>query len=132
MQEEQQTTVDADQNYFQTLKIAVEAFFSNQWKLIKMEVAEKSAKGVSILLLVGGSVCLLFFVVFALSMVIGYAFALLTGSTATGFAALSALYFILMLIAWMGRKLWIRKIANATIKIFFNKHNDEGGQGNAK
>lgn len=120
------TTAEPEQSYFYTLRIAIEAFLANQWKLIKMEATEKSARFFTLLMIAVGGICFLFFVIFALSMLIGYAFASWAGSTAIGFAALSGLYLALLLLIWGGRKLWTKKLANMVVKIFFNKQVKDG------
>ncbi len=117
---EQQTK--ASENYFATTRTAIEEYIFARWQLLKVQVTDKSAKVLSLLWIALAGISFLIFIVFAISMLLGYWFSYITGSNTIGFAILTGIYFVMIVVLWLARHAVVRAVANIGIKaIFSNK-----------
>lgn len=100
----------------------VHRYLSDRLLLFKMDAAEQSAKLISLLMGMIVVGLLLFFVLFFVSLMLGYLFAAWTGNMFYGFAILAGLYLLLLVVLVVAFKQWIRpKIINKVISIFFEE-----------
>ena len=121
---EQQT--EASENYFATTRTAIEEYIFARWQLLKVQLTDKSAKVLSLIWIALAGISFLIFIVFAISMLLGYWFSYMTDSNTIGFAILTGIYFVKIVILWMARHAVVRAIANIGIKaIFSNKDKDK-------
>ncbi len=112
------------ESYFSTTKQAISDYLESRWELIKLEVTDKSANILSLLFIALGAICFLIYIVFSLSMLLGYWFSHMTDSYAGGFGILTGIYFLIILMLWFGRHGIVKRIANTGIKmVFSNKDN---------
>lgn len=92
-------------------------------QLLKIETAENTAKVAAFListliLVVIGFFCLLF-----MSIVAGFYFSELLGSTFYGFGIIGGIYLLLFLILLLVKNLFIKRpVMNSVIRLFFNQH----------
>lgn len=115
-----ENNTETKSNFFSETKAAIEAYLENRWNLLKMDIAEKSAKLGSLLLLAVVAISFVIYIVFSVSMLAAYFFAWLTKSTIAGFGILTGIYFLIILILWFARHKLVRTIANLGIKMFFS------------
>lgn len=94
--------------------------------LLKIQAAEKSGKLISAIVTLAVIALFVFFILFFISMMGGYYFAELTGSTFYGFSIIAGIYVVLLLVFLLLNKTLIsRGIINMVIRIFFEKSHAE-------
>jgi hypothetical protein len=94
--------------------------------LLKIQAAEKSGKLISAIVTLAVVALFVFFILLFISMMGGYYFAELTGSTFYGFSIIAGIYVVLLLIFLLLNKTVIsRRIMNMVVRIFFEKSNAE-------
>jgi uncharacterized membrane protein YqjE len=98
----------------------VQQYIADRVLLLKMETAEKSAKIIAMIalgMIAGG---LLFFVLFFLSLMVGYFFAERLDNLFYGFAIVAGFYVLLLLVCIVVFKKWVApKIIDKIIAVFF-------------
>lgn len=105
--------------YFSTTKEMIGKYVENRLLLMKMEAAEKGSFAVTGTIVGAGllfcGVCLVFF----LSVFLAYVIGNMVDNRLLGFGIISALYLVLILGCWFGRKAIIRKVSDLIIKMYF-------------
>ena len=90
--------------------------------LLKIQAAEKSGKLMSAFITMAVLALFTFFILLFVSIMGGYYFAEITGSTFTGFSIVAGIYVILLLVFLVVNKQILSKyIINLVIKIFFER-----------
>src|SRR5215831_11455100 len=113
-------------SFFAESREVLEKYIQDRLLLLKLQLTEKISKLVaamftSLLIAVLG-----FFILLFLSIMAGYLFASLTGSTFLGFGIVAAFYLILLIVIIAIRKNVIHKnIINMVIEVMFEKTKDE-------
>jgi hypothetical protein len=116
-----------DQNsFFTESKDALEKYLQNRLLLVQLQVTEKVSKLMAAMFTGLLIAVLSFFILLFLSIMAGYYFAALTGSTFLGFGVVAAFYLILLIVIIAIRKNVIQKnIINMVIEVMFEKTKDE-------
>lgn len=124
MQEEQPS-------FFTNSRQKLEQYVQDRLLLLKLQMVEKISL-LTALLLTGLTLALLgIFVLLFLSIMAGYFFTNITGSVYIGFGIVAMFYIILFVVIIKLRKNVIEKmIADAVIKIFMDKNNDDNEAAN--
>lgn len=118
--------MDDQKNFFAEFKLAIEKYFNDRILLIKLQLTEKIAKLVAVMFTSLLIAVLSFFIILFLSMMAGYYFASLTGSTYIGFGIVAAFYIILLIVIILLRKRVLQKnIINMIIEVMFEKTKEE-------
>lgn len=100
--------------------------------LLKMQAVEKTSKLVAVLFTTLILALLGFFILFFLSIMLGYYFASLTNSLYAGFGIVAGLYLILFIAILLLRKNVIEKyIINTVIATIFDKTGENNDDNNA-
>jgi len=90
--------------------------------LLKIQAAEKSGKLLSALITIAVVALFSFFILLFVSIMGGYYFAELTGSTFYGFSIIAGIYIVLLLLFLLiNKQVLSKRIINMVIKIFFEK-----------
>jgi uncharacterized membrane protein YqjE len=114
------------QSFFEDTQDIAEDYVKNRMQLFKLQVAEKSARLVSLIfagLIIG---LLLFFILLFLSMMAGYYFSEKLHNQFYGFGIVAVFYILLLIIILYLRKRFLDKyISDAVIKIFFDLNEDD-------
>lgn len=113
-------------DYFQELKILVTDYLAARIKLIKYEVFEKTAKITASLFSSFVIAMLAFFMLFFLSIALGFYFGAVLDSIGTGFLIVTGIYLVLLIPFIIFRKSLIEKlIINRMIEQLTEKEEDE-------
>ena len=113
-------------DFFQELKLLVADYLSARLKLIKYEVYEKTAKIAATLFSSLVIAMLASFLLFFLSITLGFYFGSLFNSNGTGFLVVTGFYLILLIPFLFFRKNWIEKIIiNRLIEQLTEKEEEE-------
>ena len=113
-------------DFFQELKLLVADYLSARLKLIKYEVYEKTAKIAATLFSSLVIAMLASFLLFFLSITLGFYFGSLFNSYGTGFLVVTGFYLILLIPFLFFRKNWIEKIIiNRLIEQLTEKEEEE-------
>ncbi len=113
-------------DFFQEMKLLVADYLSARIKLIKYEVYEKTAKIAATLFSSIVIAMLTSFLLFFLSIALGFYFGSLFNSYGTGFLVVTGFYLILLIPFLFFRKNWIEKIIiNRLIEQLTEKEEEE-------
>jgi len=94
--------------------------------LLKIQAAEKAGKLTSALITLAVVALFTFFILLFVSIMGGYYFAEVTGSTFYGFSIIAGIYVVLLLLFLVLHKhILSRRIINMVIRIFFEKSHVE-------
>ncbi|HNP21716.1 MAG TPA: hypothetical protein PKM63_19435 [Panacibacter sp.] len=110
----------APENFFKEARKDIDEFIQNNLLLLKLQAVEKISKLVAVV--AAGLLVILFcfFILFFLSILGGYYFTDLTGSTYLGFGIIAAFYILLLTLMIVFRKKLVDQfIVNTVINIFF-------------
>lgn len=109
-------------SFFSESREQIEQYIQDRFLLIKLQVAEKTARMVGLFFTVLTVVVFGFFVLLFIGMMGGYWFASLTDSLSLGFGIVTAIYLFLLILIVLFRKTLIEKcLGNIIIKAFFKK-----------
>ena len=103
-------------SFFTQYKERIEQYVQNRLRLIQLQLTQKVAELSSSLawwLLIA---MVVFFLMISLSIMLGYYFAQLTGSVPLGFACLSGIYLVMLLLLFAFRKSIRKKVKNSVIQ----------------
>jgi len=103
-------------SFFTQYKERIEQYVQNRLRLIQLQLTQKVAEVSSSLawwLLMG---MVVFFLMMSLSIMLGYYFAQLTGSVPLGFACLTAIYLVMLLLLLAFRKPIRKKVKDSVIQ----------------
>ena len=103
-------------SFFTQYKERIEQYVQNRLRLIQLQLTQKLAEVSSSLawwLLMG---MVVFFLMMSLSIMLGYYFAQLTGSVPLGFACLSGIYLVMVLLLLAFRKPIRKKVKDSVIQ----------------
>lgn len=110
----------------------IKEYIDERAMLLKMQTVEKTSKLIAVLFTGLILALLAFFILFFLSIMLGYYFASLTNSLYAGFGIVAGLYLILFIVILLLRKNFIEKyIINTVIATFFDKTADDNDDNNA-
>jgi hypothetical protein len=113
-------------DFFQDLKILITDYLTARIKLLKFEVFEKTAKITATLFSSFVIAMLAFFLLFFLSIALGFYFGAVLGSNGTGFLMVTGLYLIMLIPFIIFRKSLIEKlIINRLIEQLTEKEEEE-------
>lgn len=113
-------------DYFQEMKVLVTDYLAARIKLIKYEVYEKSAKITATLFSSFVIAMLAFFMLFFLSIALGFYFGAVFSSLGTGFLLVTGIYLVLLIPFIVFRKSLIEKlIINRMIEQLTEKEENE-------
>jgi Putative Actinobacterial Holin-X, holin superfamily III len=113
------------QAFFEETQELIEDYISNRVQLLKLQVAEKSSRVVTMLFagLVMG--LLAFFILLFTSIMAAYYFSGIMHSQFYGFGTVALIYTVLLLLAIYLRKAWLDKFIFAkVVKILFESNTD--------
>ena len=114
------------ENFFIESKKALEKYVQDKLLLLKLQTAEKVSRLTAIIISLLLIALFSFFILLFISMMAGYYFAALTGSTYVGFGIVALLYIILLTVIILFRKKLIEKtVTKIVIKIFIDKTDDD-------
>ncbi|MEI6584248.1 MAG: phage holin family protein [Chitinophagia bacterium] len=108
--------MESDSSFFTQYKERIEQYVQNRLRLIQLQLTQKVAEVSSSItwwLLIA---MLVFFLMISLSIMLGYYFAQLTGSVPLGFACLSGIYLIMLLLLFAFRKSIRTKVKDSVIQ----------------
>jgi polyferredoxin len=108
--------MESDSSFFTQYKERIEQYVQNRLQLIQLQLTQKVAEVSSSItwwLLIA---MLVFFLMISLSIMLGYYFAQLTGSVPLGFACLSGIYLIMLLLLFAFRKSIRTKVKDSVIQ----------------
>ncbi|MBC7903815.1 MAG: phage holin family protein [Gemmatimonadaceae bacterium] len=109
-------------HFFKDLHDLVQQYIADRLLMIKLQMAEKSARVVSLVFTGFGIALLSFFVLLFLGLMGGYYFTQLTDSHVAGFGIMAGIFLLLALIMIALRKKVISKfISDMVIRIFFDQ-----------
>jgi hypothetical protein len=103
-------------SFFTQYKERIEQYVQNRLRLIQLQITQKLADVSSSLtwwLLMG---MVIFFLIMSLSIMLGYYFAQLTGSVPLGFACLTGIYLVMVLLLIAFRKSIRKKVKDSVIQ----------------
>jgi len=103
-------------SFFTQYKERIEQYVQNRLRLIQLQITQKLADVSSSLtwwLLMG---MVIFFLIMSLSIMLGYYFAQLTGSVPLGFACLTGIYLVMVLLLIAFRKSIQKKVKDSVIQ----------------
>jgi len=113
-------------DFFEESKDAIRKYLQDRLLLLKLQLTEKIAKLTAVMFTSLLIAVLSFFIILFLSMMAGYYFASLTGSTYIGFGIVAAFYVVLLVIIIILRKKVLQKnIINMIIEVMFEKTKEE-------
>lgn len=115
---EQTTTT---KKFFSELRSSLETYIHNRWQLVKLELTHKLSAITTIILTTIGVLFCLVFILFFLGMMLGHLFAKWTNSLGGGFAIVTGIYLLILLVIWFCRHAIINKISDVGTKLFFSK-----------
>src|ERR1044072_9050348 len=114
------------EDFFEDTYSLFTSYVEDRILLLKIQAAEKSGRLFSALVTLAVVALFVFFILFFISMMRGYYFAELTGSTFYGFSIIAGIYILLLLIFLLLNKTIIsRRIMNMVIRIFFERSSAE-------
>ena len=108
--------MESDSSFFTQYKERIEQYVQNRLRLIQLQLTQKVAEVSSSItwwLLIA---MLVFFLMISLSIMLGYYFAQLTGSVPLGFACLSGIYLVMLLLLFAFRKSIRKKVKDSVIQ----------------
>lgn len=110
---------------FMEIADAVEENIEARLKLLQIEASDKTARLIGAMTygIIAG--VLFVFVFLFLSIVGGFYFTSLTGSSTKGFAIIAGIYFIFILLLMMFRKSFIAFISNKIVELIFTNLNEK-------
>jgi hypothetical protein len=112
--------------FFENVQNLTEEYIQDRLLLLKLRAADKSARLAGLLVSFLIIALLAFFVLFFISILMGYFFAWLTQSLFWGFGIVAGFYALLLVVVFALRKKYIeRLIANIVIKVFFDRTSDD-------
>jgi len=113
-----------NENYFEETYELLKKYSDDRILLLKIQAAQKTGKLISKLVFISISALLLFFLLFFVSIMLGYFFADLTGSLFYGFSIVAGMYLLLFLLFLLLFKNVISKrIMDMIALIFFENNN---------
>jgi len=111
---------EENENYFDETYGLLKKYSDDRLLLFKIQAAQKTGKLLSRLIFISISVVLLFFLLFFVSIMLGYFFADLTGSLFRGFSIVAGMYLVLFVGFLLTFKNFIsHKIMDMIALIFF-------------
>lgn len=111
--------------FFERTHKLTEQYIQDRLLLLRLNAAEKSARLAGLLISFLIIALLTFFVLFFISIIIGYLFVWVTGSLFWGFGIVAGFYALLLILVFIFRKRYIEKlIANTVIRVFFDRTSD--------
>ena len=114
--------MEEQENYFAESRKKLEAYINERLMLLKLQAVEQASKMGASLFTAVILAMLGFFILLFLSIMLGYFFAMLTGSLFGGFGIVTAIYVLLFLLLLKFKKRIIEKhIINMIIANFFEK-----------
>jgi ABC-type glycerol-3-phosphate transport system permease component len=117
---------ESNNDFFEDTHALLTNYVDDRLLLLKIKAAEKSGKLVSAVITFLIVAFFIFFILLFISIMGGYYFAEVTGSTFLGFSIIAGIYFVLFLLFLAMRKQLVSKrINNHVIKIFFEKSANE-------
>jgi len=108
--------MESDSSFFTQYKERIEQYVQNRLRLIKLQLTQKVAEVSSSItwwLLIA---MVVFFLMISLSIMLGYYFAQLTDSVPLGFACLSGIYLVMLLLLFAFRKSIRKKVKDSVIQ----------------
>jgi uncharacterized membrane protein YdjX (TVP38/TMEM64 family) len=108
--------MESDSSFFTQYKERIEQYVQNRLRLIQLQITQKVAEVSSSItwwLLIA---MVVFFLMISLSIMLGYCFAQLTGSVPLGFACLSGIYLVMLLLLFAFRKSIRKKVKDSVIQ----------------
>ena len=108
--------MESDSSFFTQYKERIEQYVQNRLRLIQLQITQKVAEVSSSItwwLLIA---MVVFFLMISLSIMLGYYFAQVTGSVPLGFACLSGIYLIMLLLLFAFRKSIRKKVKDSVIQ----------------
>lgn len=115
---------DEKENYFDETYELLKKYSDDRLLLLKIQAAQKTGKLLSKLVFISISALLLFFLLFFLSIMLGYFFADLTGSLFYGFSIVAGMYLLLfILFLLLFKNVISKKIMDMIALIFFETNN---------
>jgi len=108
--------MESDSSFFTQYKERIEQYVQNRLRLIQLQLTQKVAEVSSSItwwLLIA---MVIFFLMISLSIMLGYYFAQLTGSVPLGFACLSGIYLVMLLLLFAFRKSIRKKVKDSVIQ----------------
>lgn len=119
--------MEEDKNdYFSETSDLLKKYSDDRLLLFKIQAAQKTGKLISRLVFIAVSSLLFFFLLFFVSIMLGYFFAGLTGSLFTGFSIVAAIYLVLFVgFILLFKNVISKKIMDMIAVIFFEKNPEE-------
>ncbi len=111
--------------YFHGTKETIENYIQNRLELVKLQAIEKSTKVGASLFIIVLMALLGFFMFLFLSFMLAWLFADLTSNVYVGFAIMTGIFLLLLLVIVLGKKSFERKITDTIINTIFSKSNDK-------
>ncbi|MBV4358031.1 phage holin family protein [Pinibacter aurantiacus] len=112
--------------FFENVQNLTEEYIQDRLLLLKLRAADKSARLAGLLVSFLIIALLAFFVLFFISILVGYFFVWVTQSLFWGFGIVAGFYALLLILVFAFRKKYIEKlIANIVIKVFFDRTADD-------
>lgn len=111
----------ASSSFFSQYKERIEQYLQNRLRLIQLQLTQKVAElsgNITWWLLIA---MVAFFMLMSLSIMLGYFFAQLTGSVPLGFACLTGVYLLLLLLLIAGRKIIRNNVRDSVIQSMLDK-----------
>ncbi len=108
--------MESDSSFFTQYKERIEQYVQNRLRLIQLQLTQKVAEVSSSItwwLLIA---MVVFFLMISLSIMLGYYFAQLTVSVPLGFACLSGIYLVMLLLLFAFRKSIRKKVKDSVIQ----------------
>ena len=108
--------MESDSSFFTQYKERIEQYVQNRLRLIQLQITQKVAEVSSSItwwLLIA---MVVFFLMISLSIMLGYYFAQVTGSVPLGFACLSGIYLVMLLLLFAFRKSLRTKVKDSVIQ----------------
>jgi uncharacterized membrane protein YdjX (TVP38/TMEM64 family) len=108
--------MESDSSFFTQYKERIEQYVQNRLRLIQLQITQKVAEVSSSITWWLLTAMVVFFLMISLSIMLGYYFAQLTGSVPLGFACLSGIYLVMLLLLFAFRKSIRKKVKDSVIQ----------------
>ncbi|MCW3085747.1 MAG: hypothetical protein JWP12_3113 [Bacteroidetes bacterium] len=118
--------MEEKEDYFNETYELLKKYSDDRLLLLKIQTAQKTGKLISKLVLISVSALLLFFLLFFVSIMLGYFFAAVTGSLFIGFSIVAGIYLLLFILFILLFKNFISKKIMDMIAVIFFENNNAG------
>ncbi len=115
--------MEITKDFFAESKKAIQEYLENRILLLKLKATEKVSKAWASVVIGVLAMMLVFVFLILLCILGGFFFASLTGSTVGGFAIITGIYLVIILVVLFILKKWVEScIVNQVIRRFFSQN----------